>query len=280
MDLTELINRTSPPIPWQEGDNIPWNEPGFSRRMLREHLSQEHDAASRRFSIIDRHVDWIHTNLLAYQPTRILDLCCGPGFYTQRLARMGHTCYGIDYSPASIEYAILNISTEKLAINYTCQDIRQAQFPAGVGLVMLIYGEFNVFKPTDAILILDKAWQALNPGGIILLEPHPYPIIQRLGDAPAKWYSSPGGLFSEHPHLVLKENFWDTSSNTCTNRYFVLEAKTGQVTRFAQSMQAYEDAQYRALLSSHGFTDIQLLPGLSGNDSPAELIAITARKQS
>jgi hypothetical protein len=78
----------------------------------------------------------------------------------------------------------------------------------------------------------------------------------------------------------LKENFWDTSSNTCTIRYFVLEAKTGQVTRFAQSMQAYEDAQYRALLSSHGFTDIQLLPGLSGNDSPAELIAITARKQS
>ena len=27
------------PEPWDEGDNIPWNEPGFSRRMLREHLT-------------------------------------------------------------------------------------------------------------------------------------------------------------------------------------------------------------------------------------------------
>lgn len=280
MNLTDLVNRCSPPIPWEEGDNIPWNDPGFSRRMLQEHLSQEHDAASRRFSIIDRHVDWIHTTLLDCQPTSILDLCCGPGFYTQRLACLGHSCHGIDYSPASIEYAIHNASAERLAIKYNHQDIRQAQFPKGVGLVMLIYGEFNVFNPTDAAIILDKTWQALKPGGILLLEPHPYPLIKQLGQAPSSWYSSPGGLFSEYPHLVLQENFWEASSNTCTNRYYVLDAQTSHVTRFAQSMQAYQDEEYRALLSSHGFTDIKLCSGLTGDNFPAELIAITTRKQS
>ena len=89
MNLTDLINRSSPPLPWDEGDNIPWNEPDFSRRMLNEHLSQAHDAASRRFAIIDQHVDWIHNKLLAGQSTKILDLCCGPGFYTSRLAKLG-----------------------------------------------------------------------------------------------------------------------------------------------------------------------------------------------
>lgn len=34
-------------------------------------------------------------------PTRILDLGCGPGLYTSRLARLGHCCVGIDFS----EYA-------------------------------------------------------------------------------------------------------------------------------------------------------------------------------
>ena len=52
MNLLDLIHRASPPAPWAEGDKIPWNDPDFSRRMLREHLSQAHDAASRR---IDHH---------------------------------------------------------------------------------------------------------------------------------------------------------------------------------------------------------------------------------
>ena len=279
MNITDLINRSAPPIPWMEGDNIPWNEPGFSRRMLNEHLSQLHDAASRRFTIIDRHVDWIQTNLLGSTRTNILDICCGPGFYASRLARLGHTCHGIDYSPASIDYAIATASREQLTCTYKCQDIRQAVFPSGVGLVMLIYGEFNVFKPSDAAMILDKTCQALKPGGILLLEPHPFAVVKRLGEAPSSWYSSPGGLFSEKPHVVLKENFWDEDTNTVTIRYYVLDAQSGEISPYAQSMQAYSDDDYRKLLSSHRFEQIQLLPGLLGDGSPQELMAIVARKQ-
>jgi SAM-dependent methyltransferase len=278
--LIDLLNRSSPPLPWAEGDNIPWNEPGFSRRMLAEHLSQEHDAASRRFATIDQHVDWIHTTLLARQPTAILDLGCGPGFYAERLVRLGHTCYGIDYSPASIEYAISTAYREQLACTYSCQDIRQADFPQGMGLVMLIYGEFNVFRPVDAAMILDKAWKALEPGGFLLLEPHTYHIVHSMGEHPASWYSSTGGLFSERPHVVLKENFWDASSHTVTIRYYIIDVLSGWVTRFAQSMQAYQDDEYRLLLSSHGFEEIQILPGLLGEDSIRDLIAIVARKES
>ena len=40
MWLSEIIERSSVPVPWAEGENIPWNDPGFSKRMLDEHLSQ------------------------------------------------------------------------------------------------------------------------------------------------------------------------------------------------------------------------------------------------
>jgi hypothetical protein len=43
--LIDLIHRGKPQ-PWVEGDNIPWNDPDFSCRMLKEHLSQDHDALS------------------------------------------------------------------------------------------------------------------------------------------------------------------------------------------------------------------------------------------
>ena len=278
MNLTDLLNRAASPLPWAEGDNIPWNEPGFSKRMLTEHLSQAHDAASRRFNIIDHQVEWIQTSILANQPTNILDLGCGPGFYAERLARLGHSVHGIDYSPASIQYATEIAQRDRLACTYTCQDFRQTGFPRGMGLVMLIYGEFNVFHPGDAKLILTKAAEALKPGGWLLLEPHSYDKIQQIGEQPASWYSSQGGLFSAAPHVVLQENFWNERLHTTTIRYFVIDAGTSQVSRYAQSFQAYQDDEYRSLLIDHGFGKIKFLPGLSGEDPQKGLIAILARK--
>jgi len=105
LKLLDVVHRHGDPKPWAEGEKIPWNDPDFSRRMLNEHLSQEHDAASRRFETIDNHVKWIHGQVLKANPTRVLDLGCGPGLYTNRLAKLGHHCVGIDFSPASIACA-------------------------------------------------------------------------------------------------------------------------------------------------------------------------------
>lgn len=99
----ELIHRQRDDTKWRK---IPWHDADFSRRMLREHLSQDHDAASRRYPQIDRAVAWIHEIVLGGRPSSILDLACGPGFYTHRFTGLGHTCIGIDFGPASIEYAV------------------------------------------------------------------------------------------------------------------------------------------------------------------------------
>ena len=72
---------------WRGAYKIPWDNPDFSGRMLAEHLSQDHDLASRRIEWIDRQVAWIHDELLGGRAARILDLGCGPGFYSHP-----HTC--------------------------------------------------------------------------------------------------------------------------------------------------------------------------------------------
>ncbi len=87
MNLKTIINRTIPPVSWAEGENIPWNDPDFSRRMLAEHLSQEHNLASRR-SRYRPQVAVIH-DCSWTEPTRILELACGPGLYTSRLPGWG-----------------------------------------------------------------------------------------------------------------------------------------------------------------------------------------------
>lgn len=280
MNLLDIVRRHPAPEPWSEGEKIPWDEPDFSRRVLREHLSQEHDAASRRFHIIDAHVAWIQHAVLADEPTRILDLGCGPGLYTSRLARYGHTCVGIDFSPASIAYAREQAEQAELDCRYVHEDIRVAEYGAGFGLVMLVYGEFNVFRPADARKILEKAHAALASGGKLLLEPHTLAAVRRQGTLPATWYSSAGRLFSDEPYLCLEESFWDSADRIATARYFIIDAQTGEVTRYASSMQAYTDAEYESLLAECGFGNVALHPSLSGSsdDGQSDLLVLVAEK--
>jgi SAM-dependent methyltransferase len=265
-------------VPWAEGDNIPWHDPEFSRRMLAEHLTQAHDLASRRFETIDRQVDWIHRSLLSREPTKILDLGCGPGFYSGRLAAHGHECVGIDYSPASIAHARQHAEVDQLACTYVQDDIRTADYGDGFGLVMLIYGEFNVFAPADARRILRKAQAALKPGGVMLIEPHTADAIREKGGKENSWYSCEQGLFSDRPHMCLTEHHWNAANACVTDRYYVIDAADSDVTRYAASYQSYTDEQYRAVLEECGFSGITFVPTLTGNDDNAqrELIGIIA----
>jgi len=170
--LIEIVNRNPAPTPWSEGDNIPWNEPDFSERMLNEHLAQEHDAASRRSEKIKRHIAWIHEQANLGQPGRLLDLGCGPGLYAIQLARLGYQVTGIDYAPASIAYAQAQAAQQGQKIRYILGDIRQAEYAADDGgaydCAMQVYGESNVFRPSDLRKILRKIHNVLRSAGLLI----------------------------------------------------------------------------------------------------------------
>ena len=279
MRLLVLRERAAPPEPWAEGNNIPWHEPGFSQRMLQEHLSQAHDAASRRAGTIDRHVAWIHRSLLGERPAQILDLGCGPGLYTIRLARLGHRCVGIDYSPASIAYAQAAAAAEQLPCHYELADMREAELGAGFDLAMLIFGELNVFRREHAAAHLARVRRALADGGALLLEVHTFAAVRRIGEQPPSWTARPSGLFAPTPHICLTEHFWHDESRAATSRYYVIDAASGAVSRYAQSFQAYTEEEYAALLRDCGFGEVAFFPALDGGpgEGQPELQVIVAR---
>lgn len=281
MKFIDLNHRVLPPEPRAEGDKIPWHDPDFSRRMLREHLSQAHDAASRRSMIIDEHVEWIQHAVLNNRSSRILDLGCGPGLYSSRLAQRGHSCMGIDFSPASVAYARHYAQAHQLACDYCLDDLRAAEYGTGYDLVMLIFGEFNPFRPAEAQHILNKAYMALNDGGQLLLEVSTFRAVQRQGQQCATWYTLEQGLFSDRPHVVLIESFWHAAQAVATERFYVVDAETNEITRHSISTQAYTDEQYRGLVQAAGFADIRFYPSLIGrtDERQPDFIAIVARKR-
>lgn len=265
--ILDIVEREPEPMPWAEGDNIPWDDPEFSERMLAEHLSQEHDLASRRSEAIDRHVDWIVTEVLGSRPSRVLDLGCGPGFYASRLARRGCGCVGIDFSPASVRHAKKIAAEEGLECDYRHADVRDGDFGDGFDLVMMVYGQFNVFPRDRGLEILRRARAALAPGGCLVLEIQEGERIEQRGREPSSWYSAAAGLFCARPHLVLQENFWHEDSRASTVRFSVIDAETSEVTSYALTNEAYSKDELEATLRSAGFTEIAWYPSLSGEST-------------
>lgn len=125
--------------------------------MLRNHLAQDHDWASRRFAIIEQHIAYID-RLLPGERSRILDLGCGPGLYTHGLAKLGHQCTGVDFSPASIRYAKVAAASESLSVRYELADVREFAPPGDFDLVMMLFGELNVFRENEARRLIGEAF--------------------------------------------------------------------------------------------------------------------------
>ncbi len=129
--LWRLYHRPDPPQPWVDDGNLPWNDPAFSQRMLREHLDQSHGAASRVTSERELMIKWLYQKLGLEQGAALLDITCGPGLYAVDFAQRGCQVTGIDFVPAAIAYAreIWPCSMALLADCISLQrDVRSSRF--------------------------------------------------------------------------------------------------------------------------------------------------------
>ena len=88
MDIKAIIDRTAEPQLYEPGTAVMWTDEYISKQLLRYHIDGSTDVASRNADSIDKTVRWIGTKLA--KGSKVLDLGCGPGLYTHRLARLGH----------------------------------------------------------------------------------------------------------------------------------------------------------------------------------------------
>jgi len=256
--LSAIISHTpDPDALWEGRYKIPWDDPEFSRRMLAEHLSQDHDLASRRYAMITDQVRWLHRHLCNETACRLLDLGCGPGLYLDRLAALGYTCWGVDFSPAAVDYA-RDLLGDRGTV--TLDDLRTADLGSGYDCAVMLYGELNVFSPDDCRAILGKTLEALNADGRVAFEVHEYEVVRRSGRAPNSWYRSGeglSGLFSGRPHLCLIENHWYEAVETAQQTFYVVDGATGAVDKYVSTTRAWSDSDLSELLAGAGFVDIR-----------------------
>jgi hypothetical protein len=116
---------------------------------------------------------------------------------------------------------------------------------------------------------------ALAAGGTLLLEVSTAASLRARGTRPPSWYAAERGLFSDSPYLCLTECAWDETRAICSERYYVVDAATSAVASYAVMTQAYTPAQYRQLLSAHGFSNVVMHPTFGAAATP-DFTVITA----
>jgi SAM-dependent methyltransferase len=264
--LWRIYNRPEQPLLWQQGDgNLPWNDPAFSKRMLREHLDESHGAASRITAEREAQLNWLWAKLGLRDGSQVLDVTCGPGLYAVPLAQRGCHVTGVDFGPAAIAHA-RQLATEQGVANrctFHQQDVRQMDFGgAGFDAALLLYGQLAVMPPEAAQDVLQRTAQALHSGDRLCLELlNPEQVDKK--DS-SWWYTDDTGLWGERPFLHLGERFWDEENRASIERFLILHLETGQLDEIELCDQTYTPDEVAAMLKTAGFGHSDHYPAWDG----------------
>ena len=263
--LWRIYRRPERPMPWRFGGNLPWDDPEFSRRMLREHLDQSHGAASRTDAERQLLLPWLRSKLDLAAGSRLLDATCGPGLYSVALAERGCQVTGVDFGPASIAYA-RQLAQER-GVAQRCRfiesDVRQMAFePDYFDAAMFLYGQLSVFPPEDTASLLGMIAGFLQPGGRLVVE-----LLnqERLDKKDSTWwFSDDQGLWGDRPFLHLGERFWLEERQVVVERFYTLDLENGALDEIILCDQSFSVETMVKQMQSAGFERVDVYPAWDG----------------
>lgn len=101
----------------------------------------------------------------------VLDLGCGTGSVTQRLAAQGYDMIGVDNSIEMLEVAREKAGEESISILYLLQDMREFELYGTVAAVVSICDSMNYILENDELTeVFRLVNNYLEPGGIFIFD--------------------------------------------------------------------------------------------------------------
>ena len=266
-----------PPL-YEPGEPVFWDDPHISQHLLDAHLNPDIEAASRQPAIIDATVNWLIGTLALEPGAAWLDLGCGPGLYTSRLAQRGLRVTGIDFSRRSIAYAREDAARRGLDITYRCETYLSLEDSEVYDVVSLIYGDFCPLPPAERATLLKRIHRALKPGGRFVFDVST-PRHHALHGLQSNWYAAPeGGFWKPGPHFVLERGF-AYPDDIYLDQYIILEPQQ-DATLYRFWFQDYTPERIAAELAAHGFSMIAHWGDLLGTPYTveSEWLGVVARR--
>jgi SAM-dependent methyltransferase len=279
IDISELAEQLNAPAFESEGEVLFWNDPYISQQMLLTHLDPATDLASRKPEIIDRTIEWITADSALASGSKIIDLGCGPGLYTSRLAKKGFQVTGVDFSTNSIAYAVEQARVTSLSIDYIEQDYRNLAFEDNFDAALLIYYDLGVLSNRDTEVVLGKVFKALKPGGILYFDVVTQYARGEIVNAKGWEVNLSGGFWRPGAHIVLSQVLHYPENCAYLDQYFVIDDQ-GKLFIYRLWEHYYTIERLQSILTRIGFTNVRFWEDLMGSPfhHKSGAIGVAARK--
>jgi 2-polyprenyl-3-methyl-5-hydroxy-6-metoxy-1,4-benzoquinol methylase len=273
----ERINERPEPFQFYTAKDL-WTDENTSKQMLAHHLNPDIDVSSRRGKFIDQSVEWIALHFNVDMDTRIADFGCGPGLYTNRLAKLGAIVTGIDFSERSIEYAKRSAAEAKLNVEYVNMDYLEFETERRFDLILMIMCDFCALSPPQRMTMLTKFHSLLVHGGTVLLDVYSLNAFKQREEAHSYGENSLDKFWSPRKYYGFLNTFKYDDAKVVLDKYTIIERE--RIRTIYNWLQYFSPESLRSEFEKAGFMQHELYANVAGTqfDETTSEFAIAAKK--
>ncbi len=255
------IHRRPDPFSVYTADVL-WTDPHLSQQMLKYHLDQDSDLASRRLPAVDTVVNWLDRKF-SLNGKRVCDLGCGPGLYAERYAERGAHVHGLDFSANSIAHARETARRTSSPVEYQVADYLKDPLPPEQDLVTMIYCDLCVLSPQQREVIFRKVREALTPGGTFFFDVMSMKAYEAREETSAFGRRFMGGFWAAGDYFAFQNSFKYYAERVSLDQYTIVEAnRTWQVFNW---MQHFDEPDIQTELEQNGFHVVETTSDYAGS---------------
>jgi SAM-dependent methyltransferase len=273
----EKINTRPKPFEFYTASDL-WTNEHTSKMMLSYHLNEDIDVSSRNAEFINRSINWIAARFDVGTGTKIADFGCGPGLYTIKLARLGASVTGIDFSQRSIQYAHNLAYKERLSIYYVNQDYLDFKTDERFNLILMIMCDFCALSPPQRRKILNIFHEILQPDGYVLLDVYSLTAFEEREETAVYEVNLLDGFWSPDRYYGFLNTFKYEKEKVVLDKYTIVEAARTRV--IYNWLQYFSPEVMEKEFAECGFTIEELYSDVAGApyNSQSGEFAVVARR--
>jgi SAM-dependent methyltransferase len=255
-----------------------WTDSHTAQQMLMYHLNPEVDLSSRKLEFIERSVAWILDYFSIQRESRIADFGCGPGLYTNRLARHCGNVTGIDFSAHSIAHAKERAEIDGLPVRYVTADYLGFETGQKFDLIMMIMCDFCALSPEQREHMLAKFHSMLNEGGRLLFDAYSLHAFEARAEGASFAENLLDGFWSEEDYYGFLNTFKYVEEKVMLDKYTIIERDRSRTVY--NWLQYFSPVDLLEQLRGAGFSERTLFSDVAGLpfDDKSHEFAIVARK--
>ncbi|MHA2032875.1 MAG: class I SAM-dependent methyltransferase [Candidatus Kariarchaeaceae archaeon] len=275
-ELKEINSRPSP-FQFYTADEL-WTNEHTSKQMLKYHLNESVDVASRNRNFIESSLDWIVSHFEVNNKTEIADFGCGPGLYTNKLAERGAIITGIDFSENSLNYAKQVAAEKSLKVNYFLTNYMDFETTNRFDLITMIMCDLCVLSPEQRKKMLSKFHSLLKPDGSVLLDVYSLNSFNQKEESATYELNQLNGFWSPEDYYCFVNTFKYEKEKVILDKYTIIEESRKHVVY--NWLQYYSKESLVKEFEANGFNIEHLFADVSGKafTSESKEIAIVAKK--